>query len=799
MVNLKNIEYDLRPLKRTLQKIKSYDYTRLDGAALMRLSEALRRRAAGGEDDASLLAEAFALTAEAVKRALGLTPHDNQLMAAAAMAREDIIELATGEGKTLVAVFIAALKALSGKGVHVLTFNDYLAKRDAEWMGPVYNLLGLSVRSIAEGMTPEARKRAYEADVTYVTAKEAGFDYLRGFLAFEPDEIVQRPFHFAIVDEADSMLIDEARIPLVIAGDEPSTVDIDRKLFDTVSAMERGLHFKTDENDSNIYLEDAGIDFAEEALRIADLYDENNLELLAKINLILRAQYLLKRDVDYIVRNGEILLVDAFTGRVALNRQWPEGLQAAVELKEGLSPKRQGRILNRLTLQSLLRRYPGFCGMTGTACPAANEFMYFYDRSVTVIPPHKPCIRIDQPDVVFTHREAKYRAVARAVMEAHRLGRPVLVGTASVEESEYLADLLRPDIPSLNVLNAKNDAEEAAVIADAGSPGAVTISTNMAGRGVDIRLGGCDSQEQERVLALGGLLIIGTNRNESIRVDNQLRGRAGRQGDPGESRFLVSLEDSLAQKYGLAERISKNLLEVRQDAPLENPAFRKAILRTQRYTEAETMDAKVTLFKYAQLVEDQRRLVHQKRLDILEGRAALSVLEKEKPERYGALLAQVTEDEFRSAQKQIELYALGEAWADHLLYMESLSDEIFLRGKVRGDPLMNYHRRLIDGFEQLQENVKETVLDIFDRAAVRDGRLDLEEMGIKGPTSTRTFLVHDGTEGLDRFGAVGELGAGAGFAVMLYMLTLVLERNRKRKKRRADGRDGAGEEPDNAE
>jgi preprotein translocase subunit SecA len=781
MVNLKNIEYDLRPLRRTLEKIRSFDYTAVSDNALRVEMDALRRRAVGGEDDGTLLPEAFALAAEAVKRALGLTPHDNQLMAAAALARGDIIELATGEGKTLVAVFTATLKALGGKGVHVLTFNDYLARRDAEWMGPVYSLLGLSVGSIAEGMAPDRRKDAYTADVTYITAKEAGFDYLRGFLAFSPEEIVQRPFHFAIIDEADSILIDEARIPLVIAGDEPSRVDIGEKLFAAVSGMERGRHFETDDNDSNIFLEDAGIDYAEKALGLGSLYDEQNLELLAKINLVLQAQHLLERDVDYIVRDGEILLVDAFTGRVALGRQWSDGLHAAVELKEGVTPKRQGKILNKITLQSLLRRYPGFCGMTGTACPAASEFMSFYGRSVTVIPPDKPCIRADRQDVIFTHGEAKYRAVAREVLEAHRSGRPVLVGTASVEESERLADILRGDIPGLCVLNAKNDAEEAAIIADAGKPSAVTISTNMAGRGVDIRLGGQNSIESEKVRALGGLYILGTNRHESVRVDNQLRGRAGRQGDPGESRFFISLEDSLARKFGLTERLSDKLSDTHQDEPLRNDAFRKAVLRTQRYTEAESLDAKITLFKYAQLVEDQRMLVHQKRMDILTGRASLSLLEKERPEKYGALLEQVSEDEFVRAQKQIELYALGQCWAEHLLYVESLGDEIFLRGKVRGDPLMNYHKRLIEGFEQLQENVRRAVLDIFDTVVVTNGRIDLERMGIKGPTSTRTYLVHDGTEGIDLFGAVGELAYGAdGWARLLYILALVIQKIKKK-------------------
>lgn len=760
MVNLKNIEYNLKPLRRILEKIKSFDYSGCSENELTALAESLRIRTINGEGEETLLPEAFALVSEAVKRALGLTPHDNQLLAAAALARENIVELATGEGKTLTAVYTAFLKALPGKGVHILTFNDYLAKRDAGWMGPVYTLLGLSVRSVAEGMPPLERKLAYRADVTYVTAKEAGFDYLRGFLAFSPEEVVHRPFHFAIIDEADSILIDEARIPLVIAGDEPSAGEIDKALFDIVSRMERGRHFDTDENESLIYLEDAGIDFVEKALKLGNLYEGKNLELLSSINLILQAQHLLRRDVDYIVRDGEIQLVDAFTGRVAKNRQWSDGLQAAVEIKEGLTPERQGKIMNRITLQSFLRLYPGFCGMTGTACPAASEFLRFYDRTVTVIPTHTPCIRVDRPDVVFTHVEAKIRAVADEIIRSHQVGRPVLIGTASIEESERLADMLRGVIPTLQILNAKNDALEAEIIADAGKLGAVTISTNMAGRGVDIRLGGRDSSEYEAVCALGGLYIIGTNRNESIRVDSQLRGRAGRQGDPGESRFFISLEDNLVVKYGLTQRIPNNFLDKRQDTPLMNTAFRKAIERTQRYVEAEAFDAKVTLFKYAQLVEDQRRIVHQKRMDILLGRTALSVLQKEEPGIYQELLEHASEDEFQRAQKQIELYVLGRCWSDHLLYLESLGDEIFLRGKVRGDPLMNYHRRLIEGFDLLQGNVSCTILNIFEAVIVKDGKIDLDVMGITGPTSTRTYLVHDGTEDDCTVGILGDLAVG---------------------------------------
>ncbi len=785
MINLKNIEYDLRPQKRTLEKIKAYDFSACTDEALKDMSHQLRNRTASGEDEKQLLPEAFALVFEAVKRTLGITPHDEQLMAADAMTDGMIIELATGEGKTLAAVFTVYLKALSGKGVHVLTFNDYLAKRDALWMAPVYELLGMTFGYINETTDKATRRRAYDADITYLTAKEAGFDYLRGFLSFESAELVQRPYHFAVIDEADSILIDEARIPLVIAGDVPAHTEIGKKLYKAVSSMREGVHFSTDENGNLIYIEEEGIALIEKQLRLDNLYDEDNLTVLEKANLILQAQHLLKKDVDYIVRNGEILLVDEFTGRIAVNRLWSEGLHTAVEIKEGLTPKVQGKVMNSVTLQNFLRLYPDFCGMTGTACPAAAELLRFYGKSVTVIPSHKPCIRNDHPDVIFTHKEAKYNAVAAEIKTNHQKGRPVLLGTSSIEESEQLADMLRADIPDISVLNAKNDEEEAEIILNAGRIGAVTISTNMAGRGVDIRLGGKDTMEYDRVCALGGLYIIGTNRHESVRVDNQLRGRAGRQGDPGESRFFISLEDDLVVRYGLFESLPAKHKGLKQAEPLTNPAFARAIIHTQKVVEGQRFDAKVTLFKYAAIVEDQRLLVYRKRDRILLGAASLSLLEKEDPARYGELVSLVGEDEFRRAERLIELFVMNQCWADHLLFLDSLQDEVQMIGKVRGDPLTHYNKSLIEGFEKLQESIRSAILDIFESVLIKNGRIDLEEMGVKGPTSTRTYMVHDGTENRAPFGAVGELAAAAAFTAALYMLYAVMQWLDKRKQKAA--------------
>lgn len=780
MVNLKNIEYNLKPIKRTLSKIKEYDYADLGDNDLLSMSQELKNRAQQDEPEAVLIPETFALVFEAVKRTLGFATHDNQLLAAAAMANGAIIELATGEGKTLAAVFTASLKALSGKGVHVLTFNDYLAGRDAQWMKPVYEKLGLSVGFVGETTNTASRRLAYDADITYVTAKEAGFDYLRGFLAFSLEEMVQRPFHFAVIDEADSILIDEARIPLVIAGDMPVKTIIGQPLYRVVAKMQEGVHFETDENGSVIYLEDAGIACVEEQFQIDNLYDEKNLELLSNVNIILQAEHLLHKDVDYIIKNGELLLVDEFTGRIAHNRQWSEGLHTAVEIKEGLTPAVQGQVMNSITLQNFIRLYPDFCGMTGTARPAAAELLRFYDKNVTVIPPDKPCRRLDHPDVIFTHKQAKVAAVVSEVLRAYEAGRPVLLGTSSIEESEQLADLLCGMLPDINVLNAKNDEAEADIIANAGRRGAVTISTNMAGRGVDIRLGGENEEDGDAVRALGGLYVIGTNRHQSVRVDNQLRGRSGRQGDPGESRFFISLEDDLVVRYGLIDSIPEKYRQLKQTQPLENSAFKKAVIHTQKVVEGQMFDAKVTLFKYADLVEDQRFLVHKKREQILHGEDQV-VLEREDPELYEALLHSVTDEELRRAERQITLYAVNTCWTAHLLFLDSLQNEVQMIGKIKGDPLTHYNKNLIMGYESMQEDIGAKVAEIFRAAVIKEGQFDLAEMGIRGPTSTRTYMVHDGTEGFGLFGGSGDIAAAA-FAAPLYLMSMLAEKLKKRRK-----------------
>ncbi|MBO9600194.1 MAG: accessory Sec system translocase SecA2 [Cohnella sp.] len=486
----------------------------------------LRNEAKAGAPLDELLIDAYSFVCEAARRTLGMRPFEVQIMAAIALHEGNLVEMQTGEGKTLAAVMPAYLNALTGRGVHVLTFNDYLANRDAQWMGPIYRFLGLSAVAVQSGMSLAGKKQAYSADITYVTAKEAGFDYLRDSIAMNADDTVHRPFHYAIVDEADSLLLDEARVPLVIAGEAATDGDDCARFADVAKQLRREEHFVFDEFRRNVYITEAGSDKIESLLHCGNLYESHNSHLLTSINCALHAEALLQRDVDYIVRDGGIELIDEYTGRVAENRHLPDGLQAALEAKEGLKPKAGGQVLGTVTLQHLLSLYPTISGMTATAQVSAFEFEDIYSLQVVRIPPNRPCIRIDHPHRIFTHKEAKLKALVAEIASVHATGRPILIGTSSVEESGILAERLRMIGVSCHVLNAKNDSEEAEIIAKAGVIGAVTVSTNMAGRGVDIRLGGGDAKQAETVAGLGGLYVIGTHVNESVRIDDQLRGRA---------------------------------------------------------------------------------------------------------------------------------------------------------------------------------------------------------------------------------------------------------------------------------
>ncbi len=743
-------EFDLRPYAAPLAEIKRYgkELTHNSDADLLARSRELIAEAReawsqdappiNGEHLEVLLPRAYALVCETAARTVAMRPFDVQMVAAVALHRGKVIEMQTGEGKTLAATLPAYLNALTSHGVHVLTFNDYLARRDAEWMGAIYRLLGLTVGWVQEGMTPEQRRAAYRADITYVTAKEAGFDFLRDLRCTTTTDLVHRPFHSALVDEADSILIDEARVPLVLAGSVEREAAAAVHLADLARRLEPGVDFTIEEYSRNVELTEQGYERVERELGCGNLLAEDNLALLTELNCALHAQTLLRRDVDYIVRDRHIELVDEFTGRVADDRNWPDGLQAALEAKEGLERGADGQILGSITLEHLLAGYSRLCGMTGTAQTAAEELFELYDLGVVVIPTHQPMIRDDQPDRIFTHHAAKLDSLVAEIERTHATGRPVLVGTLSVAESEHLASLL--SVPC-QVLNAKHDADEATVIANAGALGAVTISTNMAGRGTDIRLGGEDEADRDQVVALGGLYVIGTNRHESLRIDLQLRGRAGRQGDPGASCFFVCLEDPLLARYGIRDLIPPKLMPKEQLAAIENPIVRREVARAQRIIEGQNREIRRTLWRYATPIEDQRRKVHGKRQDLLLGSRPTGW--RRQPQRYAELINAVGEAEVVRAETAITLFHIDRTWTEHLALVASLREGIHLVSLSGEDPLTVFQLKTAESFHNIQPQVDAAVLAALDRVVAQGRRLELNELGLEGPASTWTYIISD--------------------------------------------------------
>jgi preprotein translocase subunit SecA len=695
-----------------------------------------------GQPLPALRAEFYALARELARHLLGMRPFDEQVVAGLAMDEGAIAEMQTGEGKTLAAVMPAALNALAGRGVHVLTFNDYLARRDAEWMAPVYQALGLSVAFVQQGMARAARQQAYRADVTYVTAKEAGFDYLRDRLVRERCELVHRPFHMALVDEADSILIDEARVPLVVAGAVHRTHPSSQRIAELTAGLTPGIHFDTDEYGRDVELTEAGIDYVERAVGCGNLHDEANLGVLTDVNCALHARVLLRRDVDYLVRDGRIGVIDEHTGRVVGDRHWPDGLQAALEAKEGLAARPDGRILGSITLQHFLRSYPRLCGMTGTACAAAAELEETYGRQVVVIPAHRPLIRTDHPDVIYARRAAKERAVVAEVMAAHATGRPVLVGTLTVEESARVAAALSEAGVACSVLNAKNDEAEARIVAGAGARGAVTISTNMAGRGTDIRLEGDAATGSSGARGVRGLYVIGTNRHESRRVDQQLRGRAGRQGDPGDSRFLISLEDDLLVRYGIQSLLAGRVTMPEDDRPIGEPVVATEVARAQRIIEGQNLEIRRTLARYSAVLEDQRVALMERRQAVLDGSEVPDVWQTS-PDRLGPLVAAAGAAAVRDAERIVTLACIDRAWCDHLALAADLREGVHLVALGGLDPLTRYTTDLNRSFAQIDDTIDTAVLAELDDVRFEDGRLVLSETILKGPSSTWTYLVND--------------------------------------------------------
>ncbi|MGV2384185.1 MAG UNVERIFIED_CONTAM: accessory Sec system translocase SecA2, partial [Thermobifida fusca] len=555
------------------------------------------------------LAELCALGREAARRTLGERPFDTQLIGMMALLDGHVAEMATGEGKTLTGALAAVGFALRGQRVHVLSVNDYLARRDAEWMRPLYTLLGVEVGWISQESTTEERRAAYAADITYASVSELGFDVLRDRLATDVSELVVPEPNVAIIDEAGSVLVDEARVPLVLAGAaEPA--ESDAAMAELVRRLRPGIDYKVDDDGRNVHLTDTGINVVEKALGGVDLFSAEDTTLLSRVNLALHAHALLHRDVHYVVRDGKVRLINESRGRIALLQRWPDGLQAAVEAKEHLTPSETGEVLDSITVQSLVLRYPIRCGMTGTAMAVAEQLREFYELEVAVIAPNKPNIRIDEEDRLYATAEEKEEAVVEKVKEVHATGRPILIGTQDVAESERLAKRLRRAGLECVVLNAKNDAEEAAVIAEAGTYGRITVSTQMAGRGTDIRLGGSDMRDRDRVVKTGGLYVIGYGRYPSSRLDDQLRGRAGRQGDPGGSVFYVSVEDDL---------ITTNLPEAKgyrvssADGEITDPAWKEMVNHAQRIAEGQLLELHRNTWRYNQIIDVQRSVVLEQR------------------------------------------------------------------------------------------------------------------------------------------------------------------------------------------
>ncbi len=790
-----SLETDLAGYARTVGKIRSFHEAeglgRRSDEELGRLAATLRGRL--GDETLSAPAEdakveAFALVFEAARRTIGLTAHDVQVVAGLAMADGKIAELPTGEGKTLAAVFPASLFALSGRAVHVLTFNDYLARRDASWMGPVYRMLGISVGVAQEGQDKPTKRAAYVRDVVYATAKEAGFDFLRDRLAYEPAELVHRPFDVALVDEADSILIDEARVPLVVSG-AAGELDTDAgRLASIVRGLERGKDYETDAEKANVFPTDAGIRKIESLLGCGNLFSQESEMILAAAHCALHAQALLERDVDYIVRDGRVEIVDEFTGRVMDNRHWPDGLQAAVEAKENVLRRSEGRILGSITLQNLFRLYPTLCGMTATAVTSSRELGDFYDLGVVAVPPHEPCVRRDLPDVVFTHKEAKLKALVREIAGVRGTARPVLVGTASVRESEELAAALKDAGVSCEVLNAKNDELEADLVARAGAPGAVTISTNMAGRGTDIKLGGPFEEEHDTVAALGGLYVIGTNRHESRRIDRQLRGRAGRQGDPGSSRFFISLEDDIFERYGLGRGFFKRHRLARREAPVDDELLRKEIAHGQRIIEGRNLDIRRSLRDYSNLVEAQRLIVAEWRDGVLEPGDRPDTPFRPSPKLLRAGATRFGPEAFAGMARQVALFHIDRVWADHLAWLADLRESIHLVVLGRKEPLHEFLKSANEAFLGLEKTIERAVGKTLRSLVDREGPVDLESEGIKGPSSTWTYLVNE-----DQFGwgvellkgtNVGFTAAAAAFYGPLLVFTLLVKRLKKSRKQK---------------
>ena len=694
--------------------------------------------------DAADIPQFLAIAREASERATTLRPFDVQLLGALRMLAGDVVEMATGEGKTLAGAIAAAGYAIAGRSVHVISVNDYLARRDAEWMGPLHEAMGLTVGWITADSTPDERRAAYACDITYASVNEIGFDVLRDQLVTDVADLVSPDPDVALIDEADSVLVDEALVPLVLAGTthrETPRLEIIRLVRDLVESSDAEKYYDTDADRRNVHLTDAGARRLEAALGGIDIYSEEHVgTTLTEVNVALHANVLLQRDVHYIVRDGAVQLINASRGRIASLQRWPDGLQAAVEAKEGIETTETGEVLDTITVQALINRYPTVCGMTGTALAAGEQLRQFYKLGVSPIPSNTPNVRVDEPDRVYITAAAKNDAVIAHITEVHATGQPVLVGTRDVAESEELHErLIKAGVPAV-VLNAKNDAEEAGVIAEAGKLGVVTVSTQMAGRGTDIRLGGSDETDHDAVAELGGLHVIGTGRHHTERLDNQLRGRAGRQGDPGSSVFFSSWEDDVVVAHLEPQKLP---MQTDEDGRIVHEKAAQLLEHAQRVAEGKLLDVHANTWRYNQLVAQQRAIISERRENLLRTATAREELAERAPKRYEEIVEDVGEEKLEKICRLIMLYHLDRGWADHLAYLADIRESIHLRALGRQNPLDEFHRMAVDAFGSLAADAIEAAQQTFETANVTEDEPGLDLSKLARPTSTWTYMIHD--------------------------------------------------------
>ncbi len=761
---------EIKKIRPIAERVNSFEpeIKKLSDSELQAKTAEFKERLDRGESLDDLLPEAFAVVREAAWRVLGMRPYDVQVLGGIVLHQGKIAEMKTGEGKTLVATMPVYLNALTGRGVHVVTVNDYLAKRDAEWMGKLYNFLGMEVGVILHGLDDAERKAAYAADITYGTNNEFGFDYLRDNMKYSLEDMVQREFYYAIVDEVDSILIDEARTPLIISGPSEQSTDLYYRVNGIIPRLKKDVDYTIDEKARTATLTEEGIAKCEKLLGVENLYDPTQAELLHHVQQALKAHVLFNRDDDYIVKDGQVIIVDEFTGRLMPGRRYSDGLHQALEAKEGVKIESENQTLASITFQNYFRMYEKLAGMTGTAETEEAEFQKIYGLSVVVIPTHKPMIRVDHPDVVFRTEREKFEAAAKEIKELHKKGQPVLVGTTSVEKSERLSKMLKKMGVPHEVLNAKHHEREAEIIAHAGEKGRVTIATNMAGRGTDIVLG-------EGVAELGGLHILGTERHESRRIDNQLRGRSGRQGDPGSSRFYLALEDDLLRIFG-SERIASIMdkLGMKEGEPIEHSMLSKAIENAQRKVEGHNFEIRKHLLEYDDVMNKQREVIYSQRRQILAGENLRETIysfmdeiaanlvdtytdEKTAPsewdwkglsdrlagqfgmtlelsderksqitreeleefiasglkEAYDRQVERFGEEDMKQVERFIVLQTLDNLWKDHLLNMDHLREGIGLRGYGQKDPLQEYKREGYDMFMDMVARFQEESISVL--------------------------------------------------------------------------------------